>query len=98
MAETFSELLRAFGTAAELGKALKAHSCEVSPGLVRRWWNEEMLPDRAWLPFVEACKVAGREDITLETLARIAVVPREQRLAILAKRRAAELAEEAATA
>ena len=86
---TFTELLRRWQTAGELSKGLLAHGCEASETLVRRWWNEEMLPDRAWRAFVDLAYAAGHTDITLEVLAKIAETPRPDRIQQIAARAAA---------
>jgi hypothetical protein len=77
---TFTELLRRWNTAGELSKGLQRHGCEASETLVRRWWNEEMLPDRAWRAFVALAAEEGHDDITLDLLAEIAETPRQERL------------------
>lgn len=86
---TFTELLRRWNTAGDLSKGLLDEGCEASETLVRRWWNEEMLPDRAWRAFVALAEKAGHEDITLDVLARIAETPRSERLTLIAARAAA---------
>lgn len=87
--KTFSELLRKWDSAGALSAALAKHGCDASEVLIRRWWNEEMLPDRAWLPLVLAAEEAGLSGITLEVLATLAMTSREDRLARLPQRASA---------
>lgn len=83
---TFSDLLRRWNSAGELATGLARHGCTASETLIRRWWNEEMLPDRAWRAFVALAQESGHKDITLELLATIAETSRQDRFAALTKR------------
>ena len=82
---TFTALLRRWPTACALRDDLKAHGCAVTDVLIRRWWNDEMLPNRHWRAFVAASEAKGFKDVSLDSLARIAEVPRKDRLAALAQ-------------
>lgn len=84
--KTFSEILRKWPSAGALSTALLRHGCDASEVLIRRWWNEEMLPDRAWLPLVRAAAEVGHEGVTLDLLARLAMTTREDRLSIVNQR------------
>lgn len=85
-ATTFSEILRLWPNAGDLRSDLIRHGCDASEVLIRRWWNEEMLPDRAWLALTKAAAEKGHEEVTLELLATIATTDRKTRLALLQAR------------
>jgi hypothetical protein len=88
-ATTFSEILRLWPSAGELREDLAKHGCEASEVLIRRWWGDEMLPDRAWLALTRAAAERGHHDVTLERLATIATTDRRTRLGIMQTRAAA---------
>lgn len=94
--KTFSDLLRRWKTAGDLVAAFAGQGFEISEVLVRRWWNEEMLPERCWRSFVAAAKAAGHKDITLELLAEIAETDRQDRLKYWVDQRAAATSQPAA--
>lgn len=81
--KTFSEILRFWPNAGDLSADLLRHGCDASEVLIRRWWNEEMLPDRAWLPLTRAAAEKGHTDVTLELLATIAMTTRKTRLGVV---------------
>lgn len=88
-AKTFSEILRLWPNAGDLREALERHGCDATDVSIRRWWNDEMLPDRAWLALTKAAAEKGHDDVTLERLATIAQTDRKTRLGIIQARVAA---------
>lgn len=84
--DTYTDILRRWPTAGALKAGLGRHGCEASAVLIRRWWNDEMLPSRAWAPLAALAKEEGHKDVTLARLASIGLVDRKTRVAHLQQR------------